>query len=103
MQAEIKGVRLLVYCKLLILELDMIRTCLLSCILALPAVTLADHSTDLALEPSINGEVSRLGTFPSQKMADEIHAYLEWRAQSGSPYYLFQVAADRLTPADGTQ
>jgi hypothetical protein len=82
----------------------MIRTCLLSCILALPAVTLADQSAvDLALEPSINGEVSRLGTFPSQKMADEINAYLEWRAQSGSPYYLFQVAADRLTSADNTQ
>ncbi len=81
----------------------MIRTCLLSFLFALPVVTLADQSVDLALEPSINGEVSRLGTFPSQKMADEINAYLEWRAQSGSPYYLFQVAADRLTSAGNTQ
>ena len=76
----------------------MLRTCILSCVLAIPAVTLADPSdVDLDLEPAINGEVSRLGSFPSQKMADQIHAYLEWRAESGSPYYLFQVAADRLT------
>jgi len=79
------------------------RTCLLSLLFALPVVTLADQSVDLALEPSINGEVSRFGTFPSQKMEDEIFAYLEWRAESGSPYYLFQVAADRLTPADNTR
>ena len=81
----------------------MIRTCLLTCILALPAATLAGQSdVDLSLEPSINGEVSRFGTFPSQKMEDQIHAYLEWRAESGSPYYLFQVAADRLSQADYT-
>ncbi len=82
----------------------MLRTCLLSCVLAIPALTLADPSgVDLTLEPAINGEVSRLGSFPSQKMADEIHAYLEWRAESGSPYYLFQVSADRLTTDDYTQ
>ncbi len=82
----------------------MLRTCILSCMLAVPALTLADPSdADLSLEPAINGEVSRLGSFPSQKMADQIHAYLEWRAESGSPYYLFQVAADHLTTYDYTQ
>ena len=78
----------------------MIRTSLLACLLALPLVTPAQQSVDLSLEPAINGEVSRLGTFPTQKMEDEIHAYLEWRARSGSPYYLFQVAPERLTLAD---
>ena len=82
----------------------MLRSCILSCMLAVPTVTLADPSdVDLNLEPAINGEVSRLGSFPSQKMADQIHAYLEWRAESGSPYYLFQVAADRLTTNDYTR
>ncbi len=82
----------------------MLRTCILSCMLAIPALTQAEPSdVDLNLEPAINGEVSRLGSFPSQKMADQIHAYLEWRAKSGSPYYLFQVSADRLTTDEYTQ
>ena len=78
----------------------MIRTVLLSCLLVLPVVTLAKHSADLSLEPCINGEVSRLGSFPSQEMEEEIHAYLEWRARSGSPYYLFKVAPERLSLMD---
>ena len=78
----------------------MLRTCLLFCLIALPVLTLAGQSVDLELEPSINGEVSRLGTFPNQQMEDQINAYLQWRSKSGSPYYLFQVSADQLTSAD---
>jgi hypothetical protein len=47
------------------------------------------------LEPCINGDVSASGTFPTQEMEEQILAYLEWR--SAEPYYLFQVAAQRIS------
>jgi len=46
---------------------------------------------DLDLEPCINGGVSSSGSFPTQDMEDQIHAYLKWR--SDAPYHLFRVAS----------
>jgi hypothetical protein len=56
-------------------------------------------ATNLDLEPAINGAVSASGTFPSQAMEDQIAAYLAWSDKTGRPYYLFQVAGDRLSAA----
>jgi hypothetical protein len=56
-------------------------------------------ATDLSLEPCINGDVSERGSFPSQVMEDQVHAYLKWR--SDQPYYLFTVASEFIeTPLD---
>jgi len=56
-------------------------------------------ATDLSLEPCINGAVSEGGSFPSQEMEDQVHAYLKWR--SDQPYYLFTVASEYIeTPLD---
>jgi hypothetical protein len=49
---------------------------------------------DTSLEPCMNGDVSATGSFPSQEMEKQIHAYLEWR--SDQPYYLFQVASESI-------
>ena len=49
-----------------------------------------DHS----LEPSINGEVSASGNYPTQEMEEQIYAYLEW--QKSQPFYLFRVAVRNL-------
>lgn len=62
--------------------------------LALLGASAATLATDLSLEPCINGDVSRSGSFPTQEMERQIHAYLNWR--SYEPYYLFAVAADYL-------
>ena len=51
-------------------------------------------ATDLALEPCVNGAVSKSGNFPTQSMEREIYAYLDWR--SYDPYYLFAVTANFL-------
>ena len=51
------------------------------------------------LELCINGGVSATGNFPSQAMEDQIHAYLDWRSDQGSPYYLFRVASQRMKSA----
>ncbi len=57
-------------------------------------VTLPVYASDM-LEPCINGDVSASGTFPTQEMEEQVHAYLDW--QSAEPYYLFQVAAQRIS------
>jgi len=57
-------------------------------------VTIPAHASDM-LEPCINGDVSASGTFPTQEMEEQILASLEWR--SAEPYYLFQVAAQRIS------
>jgi hypothetical protein len=54
---------------------------------------------DLSLEPCINGAVSASGTFPTQAMEEQVNAYLAWSNQTGRPYYLFQVAGQRLSSA----
>ena len=51
------------------------------------------------LEPCINGAVSASGTFPTQAMEEQVNAYLARSGKSGRPYYLFQVAADKLSAA----
>ncbi len=56
--------------------------------------TLAD---DESLEPCINGEVSSTGSFPTQEMEDQIHAYLRWR--TSEPFYLFQAAENKVSKA----
>jgi len=35
------------------------------------------------LEPAINGQVSRSGTFPTQEMEDQFDAYLAWTKAQG--------------------
>jgi len=54
----------------------------------------AVFANDLSLEPSINGDVSSSGNFPSQEMEDQVYAYLEWR--SSQPYYLFRIASEEI-------
>jgi hypothetical protein len=58
--------------------------------LALVAAGMA-QATDLALEPCVNGGVSRSGTWPSEFMEGAANAQLNW--QSYEPYYLFAVSA----------
>ena len=57
-------------------------------------VTIPAYANDM-LEPWINGDVSASDTFPSQEMEEQILAYLDWR--SAEPYYLFQVAAQKIS------
>lgn len=57
-------------------------------------VSNAAFASDLTLEPCIDGGVSATGTFPSQAMEDQIHAYLKW--SSGQPYYLYTVASGSI-------
>ncbi|MCA1789781.1 MAG: hypothetical protein LC667_07970 [Thioalkalivibrio sp.] len=43
------------------------------------------------LDPGANGSVSALGTFPTQAMEDQFHAYLAWTEASGLDVtYAFQ-------------
>jgi hypothetical protein len=62
------------------------------------SVSAADNTTaELDLEPCVNGAVSARGTFPTQAMEEQVNAYLAWSEKTGRPYYLFQVAADKLS------
>ena len=65
--------------------------------LAVVALTLGSTvvmGDDHSLEPSINGEVSASGNYPTQEMEEQIYAYLEW--QKSQPFHLFRVAVRNL-------
>jgi len=72
------------------------KTLLLVSLAMVSSIALA-ADTDTSLEPCINGEVSRTGNFPTQKMEDQIHAYLKWQAVD--PYYLFRTEGRKITAA----
>ncbi len=58
----------------------------------LPAlVSTVTLAVDDSLEPCINGEVSRSGSFPAQSMEDRIYVYLDW--QTKDPFSLFRIAS----------
>jgi len=54
----------------------------------------AAFATDFSLEPSINGDVSSTGNFPTQEMEDQVYAYLNWR--SDQPYHVFRIASEEI-------
>jgi len=72
---------------------------LLSSVLAFSVSAVEASTMDPLLEPCINGGVSASGTFPTRAMEEQVNAYLAWSNKTGSPYYLFRVAGDRLTSA----
>jgi hypothetical protein len=48
-----------------------------------PTASASEARMHQALEPAINGEVSRSGLFPTQDMEEAFHAYLDWTKANG--------------------
>ena len=57
----------------------------------------AQPTVNLDLEPCFNGEVSATGAFPTQAMEEQVDAFVNWTAETGRFYYLFEVAGAKLS------
>ena len=53
---------------------------------------------EMQLEPCINGEVSTLGTHPSQDLETVAHAFAEGLVTSSHPYYVYMRAGRVIAP-----